>query len=80
MQRGSLPQNMLENCCWTVRQLVEEQLGRKVTAEEQTGGLVEGHTTRPPHAHRVSRVCPAAHLRRNQKYLQALQMDCHLQN
>lgn len=68
MRRGSLPQNMLENCHWRVRQLEEEQLGQslKVTVEEQTGGCVEGHMAQPPHTYRVSRVNPAARLRRDQ--------------
>lgn len=56
MWRGSLPQNMLENCHWRVRQLEEEQLGLKVTVEEQAGGCLEGHMARPPHTYRMSHI------------------------
>lgn len=38
----------------------------KVTVEEQTGGCVEGHMAQPPHTYHVSRVNPAARLRRDQ--------------
>lgn len=52
----------------------------KVTVEEQAGGCVEGHMARHPHTYRVSHVNPAAHLRRDQKYPQALQTDRPLWN
>lgn len=83
MQSGSLPQNMLENRHWRGRQLEEEQLGWKVTeshfgrADRRLRGRPHGMTS--PCSPRV-RVYPAAHLRKKQKFLQALQTECSLLN